>query len=107
MDMIHGYPVAPGHCFVCGNSDQAKPVMDMGLPPSMGSRRMHIYLCGDCVIGSAMKVAPEMGYIVVSTETWGVMNDTAKSAEMWEAKATEAEEHLQRIAAFAKQGNIE
>ena len=101
MDLTYGYLISPGRCFSCASSTPGQPTIDLGDIPAMGSRRLRLYMCCNCVAAAAKIVSGTIGKELVSVEELADLRDRAGQADAWEARGIELEDQMRSIATFA------
>lgn len=101
MDVSYGYLVAPAQCFCCGSSDGARPRADFGEVPSI--RRTRMYVCADCIMGAAKKVAELTGeHVVMLAREAAALDARADESDEWRERAETAEGKLSDLASLVR-----
>lgn len=99
MDVGHGFQVSPGQCFSCGASGNEKLRADFGEVPSI--RRTRMYVCDECVIAAAKKMADMGGNVVVLTTREAMeLDEKADLYDEWRGRAEAAEGKLRDLASL-------
>jgi protein-arginine kinase activator protein McsA len=97
MDVMQGFQVSPGCCYVCGTSDQSRYRADMG--ELYTARRTRLYVCETCITAAAKKIADLKGDPWLSVAEIQQMSAVAAESANWQHRAEEAEAKLASFAA--------